>query len=220
MKMKNVVIPFLLISSLAFADIKVESIKKAKVRKDFTYDLTIPQFKLNGKSMTDLNNAFNNDMLTAIERTESVGKEVNKMNPNLKAETIMNFKEYKNNFGVTSVVLSDYLYDGGAHGTTVLSSYNIDNTTGKILAFDDVFIRSAKQSFKKGILQIIKNNNSGRYMSGIEDIDLNSAVMYFDGDYIVFKFQQYSIAPYSSGEPAFRYKKEDVKPFIKYEFNK
>lgn len=219
MKTKKLIIPFLLISSLAFGEVKVESVKKVKTGKDFTYNLTIPQFKFNGKEMKDLNGAFTNDVLTTIERTKVVGQEVTKMDSDLKAEAFMDFDEYKNSFGVTSVVLSDYMYEGGAHGMTVLSSYNIDNTTGKILTFDDVFIKSAKQSFEKGILQIIKNNKDGKYMSDIESVDLNSAVMYFDGDYVVFKFQQYSIAPYSSGEPAFRYNKEDIKSFFKYKFN-
>ena len=97
--------------------------------------------------------------------------------------------------------------------------YNIDSLNGKILTFDDIFIRSAKQSFEKGILQIVKNNKSGKYLSDIESINLDDAIMYFDGDYIVFKFQQYMISPRSSRNPAFRYNKETVKSFIKYDFN-
>ena len=137
----------------------------------------------------------------------------------LKLKMLLIFKEYKNSFGVASVVTDNYTYTGGANGMTVLSSYNIDSSNGKILTFDDVFIRSAKQSFEKGILQIVKNNKSGKYLSDIENVNLDDAVMYFDGDYIVFKFQQYMISPHSSRNPAFRYNKDVVKPFIKYNFN-
>ena len=216
---KKIIVPFLLISSMAFADIEVGSIKKEKNSKEFNYSITLPQFKFNGKPMKDLNGAFTNEVLTAVRKVTAEGEELKNAGSAAKAENVIDFKEYKNSFGVTSVVTDNYTYTGGANGMTVLSSYNIDNSNGKILTFDDIFIRSAKQSFEKGILQIAKNNKSGRYLNDIESINLDDAVMYFDGDYIVFKFQQYIISPRSSGNPTFRYNKETVKSFIKYDFN-
>ena len=216
---KKIIVPFLLISSMAFADIEVGSIKKEKNSKEFNYSITLPQFKFKGKPMKDLNGAFTNEVLTAVRKVTAEGEELKNVGSAAKAENIIDFKEYKNSFGVTSIVTDNYTYTGGANGMTVLSSYNIDNSNGKILTFDDIFIRSAKQSFEKGILQIVKNNKSGRYLNDIESINLDDAVMYFDGDYIVFKFQQYIISPRSSGNPTFRYNKETVKSFIKYDFN-
>lgn len=216
---KKIIVPFLLISSMAFADIEVGSIKKEKNSKEFNYSITLPRFKFNGKPMKDLNGAFTNEVLTAVRKVTAEGEELKNAGSAAKAENVIDFKEYKNSFGVTSVVTDNYTYTGGANGMTVLSSYNIDNSNGKILTFDDIFIRSAKQSFEKGILQIVKNNKSGRYLNDIESINLDDAVMYFDGDYIVFKFQQYIISPRSSGNPTFRYNKETVKSFIKYDFN-
>ena len=216
---KKIIVPFLLISSMAFADIEVGSIKKEKNSKEFNYSITLPQFKFNGKPMKDLNGAFTNEVLTAVRKVTAEGEELKNAGSAAKAENVIDFKEYKNSFGVTSVVTDNYTYTGGANGMTVLSSYNIDSSNGKILTFDDIFIRSAKQSFEKGILQIVKNNKSGRYLNDIESINLDDAVMYFDGDYIVFKFQQYIISPRSSGNPTFRYNKETVKSFIKYDFN-
>lgn len=216
---KKIIVPFLLISSMAFADIEVGSIKKEKNSKEFNYSITLPQFKFNGKPMKDLNGAFTNEVLTAVRKVTAEGEELKNAGSAAKAENVIDFKEYKNSFNVTSVVTDNYTYTGGANGMTVLSSYNIDNSNGKILTFDDIFIRSAKQSFEKGILQIVKNNKSGRYLNDIESINLDDAVMYFDGDYIVFKFQQYIISPRSSGNPTFRYNKETVKSFIKYDFN-
>ena len=216
---KKIIVPFLLISSMAFADIEVGSIKKEKNSKEFNYSITLPQFKFNRKPMKDLNGAFTNEVLTAVRKVTAEGEELKNAGSAAKAENVIDFKEYKNSFGVTSVVTDNYTYTGGANGMTVLSSYNVDNSNGKILTFDDIFIRSAKQSFEKGILQIVKNNKSGRYLNDIESINLDDAVMYFDGDYIVFKFQQYIISPRSSGNPTFRYNKETVKSFIKYDFN-
>lgn len=218
MNKKNIIVPFLLISSLAFADIQVDSIKKEKKTTDYSYSITVPNFKLNGKELKDVNGAFENEILTLIRKTKSEGKELSKLSSSAKAETVVNFKKYENNFGVASVVTESYTYTGGANGITVLSSYNLDERNGKILLFDDIFIESAKQSFEKGILQIVKNNNSGKYMTDIENVNFDDAVMYFEGDYIVFKFQKYSIAPGSSGNPAFRYNKEAIKNFIKYDF--
>lgn len=218
MNKKNIIVPFLLISSLAFADIQVDSIKKEKKTTDYSYSITVPNFKLNGKELKDVNGAFENEILTLIKKTKFEGKELSKLGSSAKAETVVDFKKYENSFGVASVVTESYTYTGGANGITVLNSYNLDERNGKILLFDDIFIESAKQSFEKGILQIVKNNNSGKYMSDIENVNLDDAVMYFEGNYIIFKFQKYSIAPGSSGNPAFRYNKEAIKNFIKYDF--
>ncbi|MCF2625233.1 hypothetical protein I6E17_03440 [Fusobacterium perfoetens] len=220
MNAKKIIVPFLLISSIAFADVQVESIKKEKTSKDFSYNLTVPQFKFDGQPMTDLNGAFTNEILTAVRKAEFEGAELKKTGSVAKAEAVISFKEYKNSFGVTSVVTNNYSYGGGANGETVLSSYNIDNLTGKILTFDDVFIRSAKESIEKGILQAIKNNKSGKYFENTLGVNLDNSIMFFDGDYVYFQFQQYTIGPRSSGNPAFKYNKEILKPFFKYEFNK
>ena len=183
---KKIIVPFLLISSMAYADIQVDSIKKEKNAENFSYSIILPQFKFNGKPMKDLNGAFTNEILTAVRKVAAEGEELKNAGSAAKAENVINFKEYKNSFGVTSVVTDNYTYTGGANGMTVLSSYNIDSSNGKILTFDDVFIRSAKQSFEKGILQIVKNNKSGKYLNDIENINLDDAVMYFEGDYMCF----------------------------------
>lgn len=219
MKKEKLIVPFLLISSMAFADIQVDSIKKEKNAKDYSYNIVIPQFKLNGKELKDVNGAFSNEVLTAVRKTETEGKELKKAGSQAKAETRMNFTQYKNNFGVTSIVTDNYFYAGGANGNLVLDSYNLDSINGRIINFSDIFIESAKQSFEKGILQIVKNNKSGKYFSDLKSINLDDAVMYFNGDYIVFKFQKYTIAPGSSGNPSFRYHKDVVKDFIKYKFD-
>lgn len=219
MKKEKLIVPFLLISSMAFADIQVDSIKKEKNAKDYSYNIVAPKFKLNGKELKDVNGAFSNEILTMIKKTKSEGEQLKKAGSQTKAETRMNFTQYKNNFGVTSIITDNYFYAGGANGNLVLDSYNLDSTNGRILNFNDIFIENAKQSFEKGILQIVKNNKSSKYFSDLKSVSLDDAVMYFDGDYIVFKFQKYTIAPGSSGNPSFRYHKDAVKNFIKYKFD-
>lgn len=219
MKIKKIIVPFLLISSTVFANIQVSSIKKEKAAKDYSYEITIPRLKFNGKQMTEINKYFSNEAAVVMDRTVSDGTELREAGSIAKAETVMNFKKYSSNFGITSIVTNCYFYSGGANGSTVLNSYNFDNATGQILKFDDIFIERVKPLFEKGILQIVKNNNSGKYFSNIENINLDDAVMYFDGDYIIFKFQRYTISPGASGNPAFRYQKDVVKNLIKYNFN-
>ena len=169
--------------------------------------------------MEDANKIFYNEYSAAAIQTAMEGKELKKAGSSAKAETKINFEQYNNSFGITSIVTNNYFYTGGANGATVLSNYNFDSTTGKVLKFNDIFNEKAKQAFEKGILQIVKNNKSGKYFSDTNIINLDDAVMYFDGDYIVFKFQEYQISPGSSGNPAFRYHKDAVKSFFKYEFN-
>ena len=66
---KKIIVPFLLISSMAFADIEVGSIKKEKNSKEFNYSITLPQFKFNGKPMKDLNGAFTNEILEILKES-------------------------------------------------------------------------------------------------------------------------------------------------------
>lgn len=146
---KKIIVPFLLISSMAFADIQVDSIKKEKNAKDFSYSITLPQFKFNGKPMQDLNGAFTNEILTAVRKVTAEGEELKNAGSAAKAENVINFKEYKNSFGVASVVTDNYTYAGGANGMTVLSSYNIDSSNGKILTFDDVLSEVQNSHLKK-----------------------------------------------------------------------
>ena len=151
---KKIIVPFLLISSMAFADIQVDSIKKEKNAKDFSYSITLPQFKFNGKPMQDLNGAFTNEILTAVRKVTAEGEELKNAGSAAKAENVINFKEYKNSFGVASVVTDNYTYAGGANGMTVLSSYNIDSSNGKILTFDDVLSEVQNSHLKKAYYKL------------------------------------------------------------------
>ena len=105
---------------------------------------------------------------------------------------------------------------------TGFTSYNISNKTGKNLKFNDIFRRGAREYFEKEIRDnIIKdvkvNKEKTKYFrdSSTRFVDLDNAVIFFRGDNLVIRYQQYAIAPYSSGTPEFEFSKEEIREFLK-----
>ena len=55
----------------------------------------------------------------------------------------------------------------------------------------------------------VKNiNGEDCFLYDDAEANINDAVFYFDGDNLVFIFQSYSLAPYSSGMPMFKIPKD------------
>ena len=208
--MKKLILPFLLISTLASADITVTNISAEKNNDKIHYEYTFPQFKFNGKELDYINSEFKDRInILSEEGTQ-------KDNYEDILEERVSYDKFDNTFGITSVVLYDYIYSGGAHGMTALSEINIDDKTGEKLSFDDIFKTGFKEKLENDILQIIKNNKDEDvvYFGDIENVDLDSAIFYFEGNDLVIKFSSYAIAPYSSGYPEFRFSKEQIKKYL------
>lgn len=104
-------------------------------------------------------------------------------------------------------------YTGGAHGNRELTIYHIDTKSGKRLRFDDVFITGADKYFEAEIIKQM-DEDPGSYFEERQP-NVRSANFYFEGDDIVFIFGQYSIAPYATGTPDFRFKRNDIKKWLK-----
>ena len=110
-----------------------------------------------------------------------------------------------------SLYSDEYLYSGGAHGSTVRSSQNWNIQMG--LQFNLSFIYGNDCSFLLFILkEIIRQisfeieNGSSQYFENycelvLDNFKLNQFYL-TDNDLVIF-FQSYDIAPYSSGIPTF-----------------
>lgn len=217
--MKKGLLIYLLTSAVCLANIKVDTVKKTEETKKYTYEFSYPELSLNGKILP-INQEIEKNINYNIKGFVRVGEHNPHSDRPYEAQSI--FKDYKNNFGVTSILESIYTYTGGNHGTTGFMSYNISNKTGKNLKFNDIFKRGTKEYFEKEIRNIIiqdvkTNKENTKYFrdSSTRFVDLDNAVVFFRGNNVVVRYQQYTIAPYSSGTPEFEFSKDKIKDFLK-----
>lgn len=217
--MKKGLIIYLISSTLCLANINVESIKKSEETQKYTYEFFYPKLSLNGKSLP-INQEIEKINLHNIDGFKKDGSH----NPHSDRpyEAQGNYKEYKNSFNITSILASTYFYTGGAHGMTGFVTYNVSNKTGKTLRFNDIFKAGAKKYFEKEIRSIINqdvktNRENTKFFrdSSSRFVDLDNAVIFFRGDNLVIRYQQYTIAPYSSGTPEFEFSKDKIKNYLK-----
>lgn len=116
-----------------------------------------------------------------------------------------------NNQCITSLYIDSYTYMGGAHGETHRTSDTWNFETGAKLQLEDMGLPTSAalsriQSSIEG--QIMKRlaENPGSYFDDYRNLigkTFNPKSFYIEPGTIVFYFQQYDIAPYSTGLPEF-----------------
>ncbi|QNK41952.1 DUF3298 domain-containing protein [Caproicibacter fermentans] len=105
--------------------------------------------------------------------------------------------------GLFSVVLSNYQYAGGAHGSTIQTSYAFDLNTGKQLALSDFMKKDS--GYQKFFDAKVRNEIDSRVKEKIlfENTPFqtlgDNPDFYLSGDGITFYFQQYEYFPYAAG---------------------
>jgi len=112
-----------------------------------------------------------------------------------------------NEGNVLSFVVHCFEYEGGAHGATYVSAYNVDITTGKLLKSNDIFNDGDRDKITELIIQQLMVDYE---VTQVEDLvneagffDINSIVVsenfYAEDKGITFIYNQYEIAPYVMG---------------------
>lgn len=150
---------------------------------------------------------------TAIYNNAKEFYDYNHANGNLKMFYELNLKPnitYNKNY-IVSLYYDQYEFTGGAHGSTIRTSQTWDLRTGK--QFELSYFFHNNQYY---IIKILKNINSqikdqissgnGFYFDDYYQLILDTFRLenyYITENGIVVYFQQYDIAPYSSGIPEF-----------------
>lgn len=103
-----------------------------------------------------------------------------------------------------SIIYSDYLYTGGAHGMPASINYNFDLRTGKLLHLNSI-ITNKKQmnNLKTSLSQSLQakyDAGENVFQEAISDFNIdNKTTFYFYNKGIVIRFEPYEVAPYSEG---------------------
>lgn len=182
----------------------------------YKYDIKIPQIKdEKSEDFTYFNLTMQENMRYIIENLS------NKENDGGIEEAYISFENHKNSFGILSISVLTNVYKGGAHSMNNVESYNMSLKERSILSLDKIFTDDAIEYFNMMINDKIKNKERVLNTKGKEVIffdnaeaDINNAVVYFEGDNVVFIFLEYDLSPYSSGMPVFKFNKREIKKYL------
>lgn len=204
----------------------MQNIQKKILKDELKYDnqvilkYTIEYPQINEKKCTkgaQNFNLFNYEKACGLQefvRTELLDEakevyEYNKQN----GYPIMIFEVYKtyeitcNSNNIVSLYFDEYMYTGGAHGNTIRTSQNWDFRTGKqnplkcFFENDPNYVQNILTQINNKIEKDIQNGNN-IYFGDYCCLTINAFKVenyYLQDGYIVIYFQQYDIAPYSSG---------------------
>lgn len=143
--------------------------------------------------------------------------EYNKNNnyPIMVYELIKQYEITENNALFISLYSDEYTFTGGAHGNTIRTSQNFNVQIGREIPLqyfypnDENYVIKILQSINKQIKEQIENGTN-QYFDNycellLQTINLNS--YFVKNSKVNIYFQQYDIAPYSSGIPVFEIEK-------------
>lgn len=131
--------------------------------------------------------------------------------PVMMYEVFLDYTITYNQNSIVSLYSDEYIYSGGAHGNTIRSSQNWNINFGRQFSLESLFDNDC--NYILDILKDINNqieqqiaNGSNQYFENYCSLVLNTINLnnfYLNLGYITIFFQQYDIAPYSSGIPTF-----------------
>ena len=142
--------------------------------------------------------------------------EYNKQNgyPIMTYEIYLTYQVTFNNNEIVSLYTDQYEYAGGAHGNTIRESQNWNLRLGTLIPLscfyknNPSYVLDIIREINKQIKEQIEAGNDYYFENYcslvVETLNLNN--YYLIPGYIVIFFQQYDIAPYSTGIPTFKIK--------------
>lgn len=205
-----------------------------KISHNLTYDNTVilkytieypqiinSQYILGQRNFNIYNLKIVNDLKQYIfTELYSSAKDVYKYNKE-NVYPIMVFEVYvscnitENYNNIVSLYNDKYIFEGGAHGTTMRTSQNWDLAVGmqfnlsRLFPNNQYYIINILKEINKQIKEQIEKEGENIYFKDycqlvLENFNLKNFYMF--PNYFEVFFQQYDIAPYSTGIPTFKIK--------------
>ena len=114
----------------------------------------------------------------------------------------MSYEVKFNENNLLSIVMNADMYTGGAHGSTIVTSYNFNILMGQQLFVGDI---AKNQTNLNKIKDYAINELSKRdygFNEELKNIELNNnRPFYFTQNGIILMFQEYEVAAYPAGRP-------------------
>lgn len=200
-----------------------------------TIDITLYYPRIRGltdKTVQDkINSIFKNTAIEAknegLKNTDEIEMMIEEgyTGRTLKCETYFDYRLKYNQNGLLSIVFMNYQYAGGAHGSTVQSSYTLNIETGEEYELKDLMKSDFDYvSFMSGIVkdeinervkeEILPEYSISPFEAIKEDQDF-----YLSADAVMVYFQQYEYFPYAAGIQEFPVQYSILKDKFKPDFS-
>lgn len=177
-----------------------------------TATIQVPILSGNSRYCRQINEVFQSEADAALaegrknaEDLEAYAATMQDSGAPLQCETYFDYSIKYNQNGLFSIVLTDYQYAGGAHGSTVQTSYTFDLNTGKALNLSDLM--KPDSGYQKYFDTQVRTQIDARIKSGDLDEIKGSEFktlgdkpeFYLSASGVVLYFQQYEHFPYAAG---------------------
>lgn len=210
------ILVFLVLAVPVFAEEinKIDVVEKSIEENTDKYDVKIKYPMVVGdkkevvekinKTIEDYTLEWLNDLKLLVQEYSKNYEEAGAKMPKMEAYSLF---ESFNTDEVISLPVNYYQYTGGAHGLTTKVSYNYDLKSGKEIKLKDLFKEGFdyKSIIDKKVREDIEKEKDIYFENGalFKGVNENQAY-YLNKDGIIVYFQQYEIAPYSSGIREFK----------------
>lgn len=210
------ILAFLVLAVPVFAEEinKIDVVEKSIEENTDKYDVKIKYPMVVGdkkevvekinKTIEDYTLEWLNDLKLLVQEYSKNYEEAGAKMPKMEAYSLF---ESFNTDEVISLPVNYYQYTGGAHGLTTKVSYNYDLKSGKEIKLKDLFKEGFdyKSIIDKKVREDIEKEKDIYFENGalFKGVNENQAY-YLNKDGIIVYFQQYEIAPYSSGIREFK----------------
>ncbi len=160
----------------------------------------------NAEAEAAINKAFAAHAQTYLEKVQKQAKEFGAPPKDsvITYEIDSGYKITYNRNGVLSILVTDYEYLGGAHGSSIQTGMTFSLKDGKQIQLGDLL--KSNSNYRKDIDKIInaqmKKNGDLYFKDSFKGIAANQGYYLTDSGITLF-FQQYDIAPYAAGMPEF-----------------
>lgn len=195
----------------------VENRKICSEDQKLLTNIQYPHFSMEDKAVADkLNAVIMADVNTAQKEAQDNIKEYGTYESPNKFETYFNYRVTYQKGDMLSVVLNDYQYYGGAHGSDRQISHTFDLKTGAEYKLDDLMKSGSgyKDYINKCVkADITKSDLAGAQLTVFESIADNQSYYLSDKGIVVY-FQQYEYFPYAAGIVEFTLPYADLSEYL------
>lgn len=178
----------------------------------------------NSEFQEELNNKLSGELSSSLVSFDTLAQE-NSDKVTMGNKSIYNnrWSEKYNKNDFISLVNEEYIYLGGAHGTTARRPLNADAASGCILSLGDLFADSGyKETLNRLINELIAENPDAYadLWEKPEIMDCHQTDFYINDTDLVIFFQPYTLSYYARGFVEFPIKLENLSGYMKEEYRR
>lgn len=198
-----------------------------KYETDYS-EVTAESIRLSGIENAEFEKSINEELKKHVDGElvafDSLAAE-NSSNVRMGNRCVLNitWDEKYNKNGFLSVVEEEYVYTGGAHGTTTRTPQNIDITGGRTVQLKDLFLDDGYVNTLNRLINERLSSDSEEYKELWEKPEIKDSHQtdfYIEDGKLVIFFQPYELSYYARGFVEFPLPLEELSGYMKEEWRR